>query len=117
MEKIHQMIEYDTTSPSRLIWKQSTGKKMKAGSRCGWLDKKRGYWLTNYGGKKHKVHRLIWELFNGAIPEGWVIDHIEGKDNSIENLRLATTAQNARNRERSASKEGALPKGIRGKDE
>ena len=113
VEEIHQMIEYDTTSPSHLVWKQSSGKKMKAGSRCGYLDKKRGYWLTNYKGKKYKVHRLIWELFNGPIPEGLVIDHIEGKDNSIENLRLATTFQNARNSERSKSKAGDLPKGIR----
>ena len=113
MEKIHQMIEYDQTSPSRLIWRQSTGRKMKAGSRCGCFDKKQGYWLTNYDGKKYKVHRLIWELFNGPIPEGLVIDHIEGKDNSIENLRLATKEQNARNRKKSVGKEGDLPKGIR----
>lgn len=31
------------------------------------------------------AHRIIWEMFNGAIPEGKEIDHINGvkSDNRI----------------------------------
>lgn len=31
------------------------------------------------------------------IPEGFVLDHKEGKSNDIDNLRLATVSQNAQN--------------------
>ena len=31
------------------------------------------------GVKGYKVHRFVWECFNGIIPEGKVIDHINNK--------------------------------------
>ena len=45
------------------------------------------------------IHRLVWEMHYGKIPKGMVIDHINRNktDNRIENLRLATKSQNARN--------------------
>lgn len=38
-------------------------------------------------------------MHNGIIPDGYKIDHIDrnSKNNLIENLRLATTQENARN--------------------
>jgi hypothetical protein len=56
--------------------------------------------LYNKPGVKNKhyfrVHRLIWEAFNGAIPDGYVVDHINGdkKDNRLENLQLLTWSEN-----------------------
>ncbi len=45
------------------------------------------------------VHRLIWEAFNGSIPSGMEIDHIDRNpsNNRIDNLRIATRLQNSRN--------------------
>ena len=45
------------------------------------------------------VHRLIWETFNGNIPEGYEIDHINTNrsDNRLENLRLVTHQENCNN--------------------
>jgi hypothetical protein len=60
------------------------------------------------------AHRMIWEMTNGPIPSGMVIDHINGNpfDNRLENLRLATHGQNLQNmRLRSRSKAGL--KGVR----
>ena len=44
----------------------------------------------------YRAHRLIWELLYGAIPEGRVIDHINGNpfDNRITNIRMCTPQQN-----------------------
>lgn len=37
-----------------------------------------------------RLHRLVWETHNGAIPKGYEVHHINGDraDNNIENLRL-----------------------------
>ena len=50
-------------------------------------------------GKQYLAHRIIWILLRGEIPDGMHIDHINGdpSDNRIENLRLATPLENARN--------------------
>jgi hypothetical protein len=44
------------------------------------------------------VHRLIWMHFNGPIPEGYEINHINRMkaDNRIENLELSTPSGNSR---------------------
>lgn len=51
-------------------------------------------------GRYVALHRLIWTWHNGAIPSGLSVDHINHSrfDNRIENLRLATSAENSRNR-------------------
>ena len=58
------------------------------------------------------VHRIVWEAFNGKIPEGHMIDHInrDKTDNRIENLRVVTRSQNVHNSIR--PKKDGLPKGI-----
>ena len=44
-----------------------------------------------YGGfESYKIHRFIYECFNGLIPEGKVIDHI---NNDKEDNRLCNTPQ------------------------
>ena len=47
--------------------------------------------------KSTKIHRFIWEAFNGEIPDGLTIDHIDNNpaNNRLYNLRLLTNVENA----------------------
>lgn len=59
-----------------------------------------GYNITSiYNREKNlsvKVHQLIWVYFNGEIPEGLEINHIDGdpSNNHLENLELVTHRRN-----------------------
>ena len=50
-----------------------------------------------WGRKYYRVHRLIWETFNGIIKNNLTVDHIDKniKNNNINNLRLLTREKNA----------------------
>lgn len=84
--------KYNQASPSGLVFSRS-------GKPCGTL-RKDGYWSTQHEKKNIQVHRLVWILNFGAIPDGLEIDHIDRNpsNNRIENLRLVTRSQNGYNR-------------------
>lgn len=46
--------------------------------------------------KKYSIHRLVWEGFNGPIPEGMQVNHIneDKTDNRLENLNLMSPKEN-----------------------
>lgn len=75
---------------------------------------KSGRYVIGLLGRQWKVHRVVWTLLKGDIPDGMVVDHIDGdpKNNSIDNLRLATNGQNQHNRRVNKSKVRGLPKGV-----
>ena len=65
------------------------------------IDNDKAYYqvsLIDDNGKEIRmlVHRIVWEAFNGRIPEGMEINHInENKlDNRIENLSLVSRVEN-----------------------
>ena len=72
----------------------------RAGAVAGHA-RKDGYVSLFIGGKAIKAHRLIWLLTHGEWPPG-DLDHIDGDraNNRIDNLRVATRSQNARNKSR-----------------
>lgn len=60
-----------------------------------------GRYYVRYAGRSYIVSRVIWIMHNGPIPDAHEVDHIDGDpdNNIIENLRLATSAQNKWNRD------------------
>lgn len=69
---------------------------IKAGSLVGFKNNN-GYLQATINRKKYLVHRLIFLMHHGFLPNE--IDHINNipTDNRIENLREATRAQNCQN--------------------
>lgn len=56
--------------------------------------------LCQNGRQKHfRVATLVFEAFNGPIPEGKELDHINGErtDNRLENLRVVSHLENCWN--------------------
>ena len=96
----------------QLFWINPKSNKLKVGDLAGSI-KSGGYYSVWYNNKCYSLHRVIWELHHGAIPTGFVIDHINNNpsDNRIENLRLATPKQNAQNGVRIRKKHD-LPRGV-----
>jgi hypothetical protein len=84
----------------------------RIGKRCG-SEVATGYSKTTISGTQLLIHRLIWILHNGDIPDSMIIDHIDGNrlNNRIENLRVCTSNENLFNSGLSAgNKSGA--KGV-----
>jgi hypothetical protein len=80
----------------KLFYKKSEG-CMKQGAEVGTVCKG-GYLKTLINRKPFRLHRIIFMMHHGYLPE--FIDHIDGNpaNNRIENLRPATASQNNLNR-------------------
>lgn len=93
-EYLNKIFEYKN---GFLIWKIARG-PVKIGRIAGTLNS-RGYIHIRVDMNFYQAHRLIWIYFNGDIPTGLTIDHInrDRADNRIENLRLATSSENNKN--------------------
>ena len=88
----NKLFEY---KDGKLYNKTHRGYQSPIGYQVGTLNQN-GYINTKIKGKSLKVHRIIWEMHNGKIPNGMQVDHInENKaDNRIENLQLLNNQQN-----------------------
>lgn len=81
-----------------------TGKILNMSKKIEMKPSKSGnYYRFNaaYGiNKKILVHRAVWEAFNGPIPEGLDIDHIDGdpSNNSLSNLQAISHSENIKKR-------------------
>lgn len=100
-----EYFSYDSTSPSGLSRIKGvfngTYENGKLG-HCGYkLTRACGsqHWVISFKNRNASVHRIIWELNYGEIPEGMVIDHLDGNslNNNLNNLRLVTKSKNRRN--------------------
>lgn len=80
-----------------MYWSDDFSPRARRGFPAGSYDTK-GYLCVKLSGKSYKMHRLIFLLHHGFLPE--IIDHINGckSDNRIENLREASKSVNNANK-------------------
>jgi hypothetical protein len=91
-----ELIELFDYRNGKIFIKHNIGKRSKIGYETGHLGDK-GYLRLKIRSKSYLVHRLIFLMHKGYLPE--FIDHINGDraDNNIDNLREATRSQNCQN--------------------
>lgn len=104
----NEVFTYDETSKSFLRWntdiftrKECLSPRIFKGTEVGNLDPS-GYWRTEYKGRKYQLHRIVYEMFHGSIPEGLLVDHIDGNkgNNRLSNLRVVSSHVNMRNQKK-----------------
>lgn len=94
-EMINEYLSYDDVT-GHLTWIKKPSKKVHKGKRAGY-DLKTGYRAITLFGGSYQEHHLIWFINYGYWPKE--IDHINHNksDNSLDNLREVSHAENARN--------------------
>ena len=92
-DELHDLFDY---REGNLFWKVKPCKHMSVGSEAGSLSKN-GYKYVSIQGMKQLVHRVIFKMHTGLEPSH--VDHVDRNpaNNSIENLRASTFAENAWN--------------------
>lgn len=102
--RILEVVRY-IPETGQIFWENRTGRLSylngtEAGTKCWQLDGSPAGRLISIDGVRYKCSRIIWVLCHGHLPDGYVVDHINGDpwDDRIENLRLATESQNKANR-------------------
>lgn len=95
IEEARRLFSYDPETGK--IHRRLAMSKYPAGSECG--NHQDDYLYVAYKGRLMLGHRLAWALHYGEWPAS-PLDHInmDRMDNRIENLRLASVAENNRNR-------------------
>lgn len=81
-----------------LLWKEPTSNRVRKGDMAGRINNA-GHLGVGIDGKRYQVHRLVWCMHNGPIPDGFEIDHVDEDktNNRLGNLRLASRSQNMSN--------------------
>lgn len=109
VDYLKECFSYDNNT-GQLIWKErpahhfSSICRLKAvnsrfaGKVAGHYHSRNGYLEIRIDDKLYKGHRIIYKLVKEEEPEG-MLDHIDGDvtNNRVENLRVATAQENARN--------------------
>lgn len=86
-----------------VLWNADVGQRARKGNVAGHKNAD-GYHVVTYKRKQYLVHRIVYYIHHGILPE--YVDHIKGIEagNGIDNLRECTLPENSRNRKVSKRK-------------
>lgn len=94
---LRSILDYDQEAGVFRWLRRGQGRVL--GSVAGYT-RRDGYRYITIGGRSYAEHRLAWVWVNGGDLDGQQIDHadVNPLNNAIENLRIATPAQQTQNR-------------------
>lgn len=109
LNRVLSMLSYDAATGS-FTWRiNRKGRYARIGARaeCRRPD---GYLRIGIDGRIYYIHRLVWLIERGPIPEEMEVDHIDHNpaNNRIGNLRLVTSSGNRRNRSRDSRNKSGI---------
>lgn len=95
IERCHQLFELDRES-GVLRWRAPTSNRVRVGDAAG-HRRADGYLEVRIDGHTHRVHRVIFAMVHGFVPDE--VDHRDGdpRNNRPANLRAANRSQNRQN--------------------
>ena len=95
---LEKVLRYDANT-GLLYWTVFIYRIKKPGDLAGHHNSS-GYIEIRYNRTTYQAHRIAWYLHTGADPGILQVEHIDTNktNNKIQNLRLATAAQNSRNK-------------------
>lgn len=104
---LREKFYYDDSSPTCLRFKEDVFKGRKYANKAASKDDVAGCNTdTTRGitvrGFVYPLCRVVWMVYFGEIPDGYVVDHIDGdvRNNKISNLRVISQKLNTRNRKK-----------------
>jgi len=94
-KRFNEAFEYRN---GELYWKIMTNPSKKLIGKKAGCKSSGAYGVVNLDGQAYSIHKVIFCMHNGFMPE--IVDHINGdkSDHKIENLRAATHQSNNWNR-------------------
>ena len=95
---LHSIFNYNKKT-GKLIWKKKTANCVQIGAEAGFRAGHKGRMQVTIKGKAFYVHRIIWKMVTGSIPNDKQIDHEDRNviNNKWSNLLLKTQSENMKN--------------------
>ena len=111
MKNICDYLHYNPNT-GVFTWVLKPSRRISAGSIAGSPHRRSGYRKIKFDGQDYRANRLAWFFVHGAWPCA-CLDHRNGRkdDDRIDNLREASSAQNAMNR-RAVVNSSSAHKGV-----
>lgn len=112
-EEFNKVFYLDPESPSGIRNKIKRNQRQPKDQVQGSIRKSDNRYRVQHKGVQYYSYQIVWIMVYGSLPEGLVIDHIDGNvlNNQPDNLRQCTQSQNLTNR--TQGKHGRqLPRGV-----